>query len=640
MNRLFGASVWRFGVVGAVGCLLGAILYEILFPAAPAMDVAAAQSVALVIDTSGSMAFDGKLPEVKRAATAFVDRQGDRRTLVALVEFASRAELVSPPTADVAALRDSISRFEANGGTNIAEAIREGARALQGDAGAGRSMLLFTDGQPDVSGESSGQSRARALQEAMLARGGNVKLVAIGTEDADLDFLASLTGSRDLVFSTTSGNFDEAFQRADRKIRQLFEGSGAGSSNWFEALARALALGALVAFALGAALLVAENVWGLRGRWWRDLAWAPLGAALLGVGGALVGQVLFSLFGARTLGWAVLGAAAGSLLGLADRSRAKATRGALGGFVGGLVGGWVFDGLSRALVFGPQDSGVLARLVGFAVLGFAIGLMMQIAQQAFKGAWLTGITTGPYEGKQYILGKPVVTVGRSDGNDIGLYREKTLGLKAGQFRFDRGGWAYSGEAVLVNGSSTTDAALRGGDTVRFGGTEFLFEERGGGSTPPPEAEAASPAPPSTAVSSPPVSSVPISSAPPANLPVASTLETAPARVPPAPPRVPPATADTSRWRLAGEETIELPAAPARVTVGRAADNTLQLDDMSVSSHHALLEVTADGLRVTDLGSTNGVSVGGTRLPPNVPHILKSREYVAFGTQAFFVVEHN
>jgi pSer/pThr/pTyr-binding forkhead associated (FHA) protein len=54
----------------------------------------------------------------------------------------------------------------------------------------------------------------------------------------------------------------------------------------------------------------------------------------------------------------------------------------------------------------------------------------------------------------------------------------------------------------------------------------------------------------------------------------------------------------------------------------------------------MLEVTETGLRVTDLGSTNGVSVNGTRLPPNVAHILKTHEYVAFGTQAFFVIEQD
>lgn len=182
--------------------------------------------------------------------------------------------------------------------------------------------------------------------------------------------------------------------------------------------------GALVALGLGLVLLIGQNVLTLRGRWFRDLSWVPFGAALLGGVSVFVGQLLLAMGSGRGLGWAILGAGAGLFLGLADRSRAKAIRGSLGGAAGGFVGGLVFE-----LLLG--GSGTVARLMGFAVLGAAIGLMVQWAQQAFKSAWLVGLTTGPYEGKEYILAKPVVTVGRSDGNDIGLYRERTCRSRPG-----------------------------------------------------------------------------------------------------------------------------------------------------------------------------------------------------------------
>ena len=487
-NTLPSSAYLRYAWVGALGCVIGAILFEIFFPSAPAISGATSQRVAMVIDTSGSMRDENKLEEVKRAAIAFVNRQANSATGVALVEFSTNASTVQPLTRDVASLSGRINELEANGGTNIGAAVIEGGRALAADdarrntRSVPSSLLLFTDGRPDISGESEAQGRRRAIGAAEQVRASGVKIIAIGTEDADANFLAELTGNRDLVFSTTAGAFDEAFQKADRKIRQIFQSGGAGSSNPLEAFARAWGLGMLLGLSLGAALLIAENVWGLRGRWWRDANWVPLGAALLGALGAIIGQLVYGLLPdsptSRAWGWAILGAAVGAMLGLADRSKAKAGRGAFGGFAGGLAGGLVFDVLSRFLTFGGGDTGIIARVLGLAVLGFAVGLMVQVVQQALKTAWLSGITTGPYEGKQYILGKPVVTVGRSDGNDIGLYREKNLGLKAGVFSFNAGRWAYAGEALQINGSSQIKVILSSGDTIRLGDTEFIFEDKG------------------------------------------------------------------------------------------------------------------------------------------------------------------
>lgn len=49
----------------------------------------------------------------------------------------------------------------------------------------------------------------------------------------------------------------------------------------------------------------------------------------------------------------------------------------------------------------------------------------------------------------------------------------------------------------------------------------------------------------------------------------------------------------------------------RVTVGRSTTCDLRIDDASVSRRHAVLDLSA--MKVEDCGSTNGTSVGGTRL---------------------------
>ena len=81
-----------FGLYGAIGCLIAAILLgEPLLaltklPPSPATQKAP-QAIVLLIDTSGSMS-DGKLTEVKSAATNFVQRRNlNQDQLQAIVEI-------------------------------------------------------------------------------------------------------------------------------------------------------------------------------------------------------------------------------------------------------------------------------------------------------------------------------------------------------------------------------------------------------------------------------------------------------------------------------------------------------------------------------------------------------------------------
>ena len=596
------SSSLTFAVIGAIACVLGAVLFELLFPLRASSNATEikSSSIALLIDTSGSMRDDNKIGEVKRAASEYVAKQADVPGIVglAVVRFSSDAQTVSPLSTDTAAHQRAISSFRADGATEMADGLEEAARALSGtESGVARTILLFTDGQPGSNQESLEDAQARTRVVAERLRASGVRLLAVGTGDSDAGFLAALTGDSSLVFRTDAGSFAQAFTRADQKIKQLFS-SSSSSGGAGRGFSDALILGALVTLFLGTALLIAENTLALRGRWWRDLAWVTPMSAVLGVAGALLGQALFALLPdnapSRAVAWALVGAIAGSLLGLADRSRVKALRGAFGGAIGGYLGGFVFALLGNAFSGGILE--IIGRLLGFAVLGFAIGLMLQLVQQALKTAWLTGITTGPYEGKQYILGKPVVTVGRSDGNDIGLYRETTLPLKLGAFQFISNRWRYAGSPLEVNGALLADnVALGSGDTIRLGKTEFLFEQRGGSAAPEPSSQAA---------------------------PVTSSVQVASPPIP-------------KRWRLFSDALLELPA--GRVTVGRNDDNRVTISDASISGHHALLEVLPDALFVTDLGSTNGTLLNGKKLLEGTPTPVSEGDQLTFGALQYRVM---
>lgn len=68
-----------------------------------------------------------------------------------------------------------------------------------------------------------------------------------------------------------------------------------------------------------------------------------------------------------------------------------------------------------------------------------------------------------------------------------------------------------------------------------------------------------------------------------------------------------------------------------ILLGRATSNDLVLDHPSVSKLHARILVTADGLKVEDCGSSNGLQVGGKPQPPGIAVDLKTGVVVGLGS---------
>lgn len=102
---------------------------------------------------------------------------------------------------------------------------------------------------------------------------------------------------------------------------------------------------------------------------------------------------------------------------------------------------------------------------------------------------------------------------------------------------------------------------------------------------------------------------PASGAPAAAPPRGRPVDTAPS-APPTP------TAPIAAHRLAirhGDGGTTESVVSGEATVGRGAGCTLTLTDTFASQVHARLVATAVGLRVEDLGSTNGTTVNGNRI---------------------------
>lgn len=80
----------------------------------------------------------------------------------------------------------------------------------------------------------------------------------------------------------------------------------------------------------------------------------------------------------------------------------------------------------------------------------------------------------------------------------------------------------------------------------------------------------------------------------------------------------------------GDAGDELVFDGERVVVGRGASSDLRLPDPSVSHKHASLRAQGGEWALVDEGSTNGTFVGGVRLAPQVPRVVRAGDLVRVG----------
>ena len=83
---------------------------------------------------------------------------------------------------------------------------------------------------------------------------------------------------------------------------------------------------------------------------------------------------------------------------------------------------------------------------------------------------------------------------------------------------------------------------------------------------------------------------------------------------------------------------EVPLGKNPITIGRAPDNDVQIDNLTVSDHHARISSQDTQLRIEDLDSLNGISVNGT---PVKQGCLRSGDNVSIGKHVIVVdMEHD
>ena len=433
-------KVLKFCLIGAIGCLFGAIIGEIpfrlLLPAQGKPQV----DVLFVLDVTSSMGeeitgiregiidFSNALSSQGLDARIGLLAFGDHRIGEAsrLLQFDG-----NPFTSDHESFQRQVGALRPSGGGDGPESSLDGlleASRQPFRQDAEKVLLLITDAPPhneiaqqapDVA--SLGQVR-QALQEQQI----DWLHLVVQTVDA-----ASYTGLQDeapgnlFPLSGARQSFDEALAQIGQQIGEEIAGLNTGGTFSAKSLPRlTFATGVWTAFlavAVSLALIAAQNLYLRRAPLnSRETTVGVCGGLLAGLAGGVVGQLLYSglgwfggmlfaLLGALLaatgflVGWALLGALVGR--GMAYFVPNLPPRRVL--LFGGLGGALAAIGF---LVITAGLGDLAGRLMGAAILGLFIGLAIALVEAASRNAWLE-IRYGEKETVNVNLGSQSVRIG-------------------------------------------------------------------------------------------------------------------------------------------------------------------------------------------------------------------------------------
>jgi len=403
-------------LTGAIGCFVAALILGEPFLAlthkpVPSPPPIQPQSICLIIDVSGSMAGE-KLEEMKRAASDFITRRDLSMDQFALVTFSSSASIEFDFSQDASEMLAVIDSLIADGGTNFEAAMQKSAEVLQTVPGD-KVIVLFTDGA------NTEGNRHHAINLADNLRVHGVNIFAIATGDANRWYLSSLTGSWKRVIWAHSGQFGQAFARAEEMIYSKGLMDAGGAYTFKETLIRVCGWTAFLCFGIALFIKMVQNILMQQKQLIRntDVVVILATTAVVGIVAGGCGQVLygiFSYFGLlyadRIIAWALLGliSAYGLSFFIPNLNKDWAWK---SGALGGLLGAICFIYLTQIL----GDIG--GRLMGAFVLGFFIGLMVGVVETIFRNAFLK-VTYFGMDSTTLNLGKGKITLGSGQSDTV------------------------------------------------------------------------------------------------------------------------------------------------------------------------------------------------------------------------------
>lgn len=158
--------------------------------------------VYLIIDCSGSMSDGNKMYQAKEGATSFAHKAREQNYLVGFIKFSSSAEHLFNPDEKRTDFDSRIQRLRSGeGSTDMAAAIQMATNSLIDRSETERVMCMVTDGMPD--------SKHATINAADKAKKAGIDIMAIGTDDADRNFLKKITTRDELAVKVSRDTFKQ-----------------------------------------------------------------------------------------------------------------------------------------------------------------------------------------------------------------------------------------------------------------------------------------------------------------------------------------------------------------------------------------------------------------------------------------------
>jgi len=277
--------------------------------------------------------------------------------------------------------------------------------------------------------------------------------------------------------------------------------------NWLsptDPLMRPGVLGLFLGMLVALALSLVDSIWILGARQplkiMGRVGVAVAVGSLGGFAGGLVGQLLLSATHSSIFfiaGWVLTGLLVGVSIGTYEvlasiiqgragaGPRKKLIKSLLGGTVGGVLGGGLalLLRLAASYVFRDKDEELLVSptVMGFVAVGVCIGLLVGLAQVLFREAWIK-VEAGFRPGREMILAKDIITIGRAESCDIGLFGDAQIEKQHASIVLSERRY-FLEDSDTPGGTFVNDRRVEGrvplqsGDLIRVGKSILRFGER-------------------------------------------------------------------------------------------------------------------------------------------------------------------
>jgi pSer/pThr/pTyr-binding forkhead associated (FHA) protein len=190
----------------------------------------------------------------------------------------------------------------------------------------------------------------------------------------------------------------------------------------------------------------------------------------------------------RTITIAMMGGGLGFGIGMGTFVLRRGVQGLIGGLIGGAIAGALFDFVATAtsglMLSGNGVSpghqgevGAVARALTAIIMCGAIALMIGIIEALSRSAWLR-LELGRNEGKEWVLDKAQMVLGRFERADIPLFGDQNvvqqhaiIQKQGNQFVvIDQG----SPIGIAINGNRVQQSVLNAGDVLQIGSFNLRF----------------------------------------------------------------------------------------------------------------------------------------------------------------------